>query len=76
MHKINRQGEIKNMVELSKKLRLSFKQEDKYWKEFWIMKLGKWPDRIEKVVKKGTWKEKNEESEKLDTQFILERRKK
>ena len=43
------------------------------------MKLGKWPDRIEKVVKKGTWKEKNEESEKLDmefTQFILERRKK
>ena len=73
------QGEIKNMVELRKKLRLSFKQEDKYWKEFWIKKLGKWTDKIEKVVKIVTHKEDNEESDRLDaefTQFILERRKK
>ena len=71
--------EIKNMVELRRRLRLSYKKEEMYWREFWIMKLGKWPDKMEKVVKKVTWKEDNEESDKLDaefTQFILERRKK
>ena len=78
MRKINMQGEIKNMVELRKKLRLSFKQEDKYWRDFWIMKLGKWPDKFEKVVRIVTRKKDDEESDKLDaefTQFILQRRK-
>jgi NCAIR mutase (PurE)-related protein len=73
------QDEIKNMVELRDKLKLSFENENKYWKEFWIMKLGKWPDRIEKVVTIVTHKEDNEESDRLDkelTQFILERLKK
>lgn len=50
------QSEIKNMVELRERLNLSFEEEDKYWREFWIMKLGKWPDKIEKGVKKVTWK--------------------
>ena len=71
--------EIKNMVELREKLNLSFKDEDKFWREFWIMKLGKWPDKMEKTIKIVSWKEDNEESEKLDTEFtnfILERRKK
>jgi hypothetical protein len=70
--------EIKNMVELRDQLNLSFEEEDCYWKEFWINKLGKWPDKMEKVGKIVTRKQDNEESEKLDaefTQFILERRK-
>ena len=67
------------MVDLREKLNLSFEEEDKFWKEFWIMKLGKWPDKMEKVIKIVSRKEDNEESEKLDaefTKFILERRKK
>ncbi len=42
------------------------------------MKLGKWPDKFEKVVRIVTRKKDDEESDKLDaefTQFILQRRK-
>ena len=54
-------NEIKHMYELRESLKLSYQDEIKYWKEFWINKLGKWPEKMEKVVRNATWKEKNEE---------------
>ena len=57
------------MFELRERLNLSYEDEEKYWREFWINKLGKWPDKIEKVAKRGTWKEKNEEAAIIDAEF-------
>lgn len=48
---------------------LSFEQEEKLWREFWINKLGYYPTKIEKVVSKVSFKEFNKEKEDLEIEF-------
>lgn len=58
-------------MQLKKYNKLSFENQDKIYKEFWISKLGKWPDKIEKVIKRVTFEEDNKASEKINKEFKL-----
>lgn len=58
-------------MQIKKFNKLSFKQQDKIYKEFWISKLGGYPDKIEKVVRIVSFEEDNRASEQIDKEYKI-----
>ena len=58
-------------MQILKYNKLSFEQQDKIYKEFWISKLGSYPDKIEKVVRIVSFEEDNRASEQIDKEYKI-----
>jgi len=58
-------------LNLKKYYKLSFEEQNEIYKKFWISKLGRYPDKIEKVGKVVSFAEDNSESEKLDKEYKM-----
>jgi len=54
---------------LNKAETLEFQRLQALWKLYWTKKLGSYPDKIEKVVKKLTFEEFNKQKEQGDLEF-------
>ncbi len=58
-------------MHLKKFDKLPFEEKQKIYKEFWISKLGKYPDKIEKVVRVVSLQQKSKESEELYREYQI-----
>ncbi len=52
-----------------RKKKLTVEEENKLWREFWVNKLGHYPTKIEKVVRKVSFEEFNKEKGELYKEF-------
>ena len=61
---------MEEWINIQDHFNISYEEEVSFWRKFWIHKLGYFPTKIEKVARKVTFKEDNEESEKLHAEFV------